>query len=560
MTIRKHYKPVVRAQHGYASGAVLVGINSAIIGWNLVKDERPRDLMGFAIRRTDYDPETGEILGLRWLNGQKRFADTGGDFGEDIRSDQAPFQRFRWSDYTLNPDLSYRYDVFPMIGQPGSLVRGDSLIFNVRPSAQESGGIGIYANRGVTSSKAYFRRFGGKHPEDVPDGSAFRWLERGLKKSLLEFIINTQPGESLHVCVYEFFDSEIAGALKTAKNRGVLLHIVYHAKYGDHATHKSEDLLRSAGIKSKATARTNTGNISHNKFVVRLDDQGHAVRLWTASANFSTNAFYFQTNVALTFDDPALAEAYESFFQILKTDPKRGRKKSGSTYVQDEIVALQAKTNATPPAPMEKVLFSPVREMHVVDTAIDLISNAKSGVFLSAPFGVGKEIIAALDANNNDILEYGLANSTAKGKIEGLRHRNTRFFTPSRLKRYRGEAWDAKAFGAHKIHAKTLIIDPWGDDPAVLIGSANFSRGSCTKNDENTLLVRGDKRFSSIVASEFLRMFDHYKARFWIGEAIRTNSQVPFYLDDKESWSHIYYKQTNRSRKFRDREVFSGIE
>ena len=43
-----------------------------------------------------------------------------------------------------------------------------------------------------------------------------------------------------------------------------------------------------------------------------------------------------------------------------------------------------------------------------------LIQRAKSAIFVSAPFGVGKEIIEAIEANDSDIIEYGLANSTAK--------------------------------------------------------------------------------------------------------------------------------------------------
>jgi len=173
---------------------------------------------------------------------------------------------------------------------------------------------------------------------------------------------------------------------------------------------------------------------------------------------------------------------------------------------------------------------------------------------------VGKEIVAAIGANSNDILEYGLANASAKKKIENLRHRNTRFFPPSRLKTYMGRKWDAKAFGAHKIHAKTLVIDPWGKNPAVLIGSANFSEPSCQDNDENTLLVEGDRRFSSIVASEFLRMYDHYKIRFWINDMEAKGDESPMFLDDKPGWSDIYYRKSNRSRKFRDREVFAGLK
>jgi hypothetical protein len=233
-------------------------------------------------------------------------------------------------------------------------------------------------------------------------------------------------------------------------------------------------------------------------------------------------------------------------------------KKKDHVFAQDEMEILNRQTNDKPPSPVSKVLFSPVRNLHVVEEAISLIEESKSAIFFSAPFGVGKEILEAIDTNDTDIIEYGLANSTAKKKILALNRMNTRFFTPSRMKTHMGRRWDAKAFGAHKIHAKTLVIDPWGDHPKVLIGSANFSAGSCRKNDENTLLVNGDKRFAAIIATEFMRMYDHYKIRYWVNKLENKDSTATIFLNDSPDWSRIYFRQTHRSRKFRDREVFAG--
>ncbi|MEM7233575.1 MAG: hypothetical protein AAF517_15475, partial [Planctomycetota bacterium] len=94
--------------------------------------------------------------------------------------------------------------------------------------------------------------------------------------------------------------------------------------------------------------------------------------------------------------------------------------------------------------------------------------------------------------------------------------------------------------------------------PAVLIGSANFSEPSCKRNDENTLLIEGDQRLAAIVASEFLRMYDHYKIRYWINRMEDMGTHADLFLDDRPTWSDIYYRQTRRSRKFRDRVVFAG--
>ena len=39
--------------------------------------------------------------------------------------------------------------------------------------------------------------------------------------------------------------------------------------------------------------------------------------------------------------------------------------------------------------------------------------------------------------------------------------------------------------------------------PIVVTGSANFSNASCVDNDENMLVIRGDKRVADVYLGEF---------------------------------------------------------
>ncbi|MBY3217742.1 hypothetical protein HFO21_25850 [Rhizobium laguerreae] len=47
------------------------------------------------------------------------------------------------------------------------------------------------------------------------------------------------------------------------------------------------------------------------------------------------------------------------------------------------------------------------------------------------------------------------------------------------------------------VHQKFILIDPLGDDPLVFAGSTNFSPASLSSNNENMLLIRGDKRVAN---------------------------------------------------------------
>src|SRR6202023_1581234 len=62
------------------------------------------------------------------------------------------------------------------------------------------------------------------------------------------------------------------------------------------------------------------------------------------------------------------------------------------------------------------------------------------------------------------------------------------------------------------VHSKVLVIDPLSDDPLVCSGSANFSKNSLTANDENMLLIRGEKRVADIYMTELDRIFRHFRA------------------------------------------------
>lgn len=563
------YKPVVRAKNDSYFGAALVGTHSVVIGWSMEDESLRHGLAGFAIRRTDIDAKTGETVRVDWLGGYKRFEETDDGQVNIVRSCDAPFQRFRWNDYTLKPDRTYLYEVFPVRGTPTALTRDEPpLKFKVVPSQEDQDDLGLYVNRGVTSAMAYLERFGDLGPAEVANNGAYKWLSRGLKESLLAFIKKAKAGERLHVAIYEFHDADVAEALAAARERNVEVSIVYDSHAGKKSTTESHHILEQAALLDVAIERTTT-KISHNKVVVRL--RGNTPKeVWTGSANFSENAFNYQTNSAMVIRDAKLCRSYEDYFRALTGNPPKKDSKVTNRDLMNRA-GVGGEFAST-------VFFSPVTGLDIVEAAVALIGEAESAVFVSSPFGTGKELVDALGANAVDIIENGLVNTTAQKSIMTLRKKNTRFYPPKRLATYMGRAWDARAFGDHKVHAKTIVIDPWSDNPKVLIGSANFSQPSCEDNDENALLVVGNKRLAAVMATEFLRMFDHYQSRFQLAELELENKKIkeknkaladagkpllPLkegdkYLKTDDSWSDTAFNPTAKSHKFRDRVVFSG--
>jgi phosphatidylserine/phosphatidylglycerophosphate/cardiolipin synthase-like enzyme len=559
LSIAKNYKAVVKPNvpNPDFTASALVGVNSLMLGWSAANHVDRKKLMGFGIRRTDYDGQTNQEIRSEWFYGNKRFQfQTNIGFGATIPSYIAPFQRFNWNDYTLDPSKSYKYEIVPLWDDPKNLRSSTPIELFVKSSLNQVGDFGVYTNRGVTSAHAYLERFKGNIDPKV-NMDAQVWLDRGLKESLIKFIGQAQSGDGLHVAIYEFEDIDVARALESAKDRGVEVHIVYHAKDADQRE-KNEEMLKKAHLDNpqNSTARDKIINISHNKFVVLLKN-GQPKAVWTGTCNFTFNGFYLQTNMALEVGHPKTAQTYEEYFKILKQNKDVSGTKNP---VKKEIEKLITDTEILLSQQNWKVKFSPISKTHLLDISRDIIINAKSAVFISAPFALDKTLLEALSLNSPDIIEYGLCNTTVKNKIFQLNSKNTRFFTPSVLETYMGQKWDAKAFGSHKIHSKTLVADPWGDNPKVIIGTANFSDESCKQNDENFLVIEGDKRLAAIVTTEFIRMWEHYKNRAFINDIMVTSgrSAAAQSLSENGDWSTTTYDSQSSSYKFRERLVFSG--
>jgi phosphatidylserine/phosphatidylglycerophosphate/cardiolipin synthase-like enzyme len=545
------YRAVVRSTKGNYAARALVGSHSISLSWNHTGPAADRaTLLGFAIHRFDLTAKRDT-----WIKGQKRFA--GQELlGDNLESRIAPIQKFRWGDYGAYPDHRYRYEIHPVKGTPAAPKLRPPVILRLDAAPMLDNGVGVYSNRGVSASLAYNQKFKNA-PQDLPEpkrSQAYAWLTRDILPALQAYIGNAVAGDELRVAIYEFEDADIIGALKAAAARGVRVRIIYHARAGDGQTAENTANVATLGLPgADVIPRTKVPNIGHNKFIVhRVPDGagGHtAARVWTGSTNFTRSGLYLQTNVGLALEAPGVADAFSRYWDLLAGDPDSVTAKALSAAL---IAAVR------PTLPSGPTLhFSPIAGKELLDVAVDLVANAKELVFISSPFGLDGQIITAINANNPNVVEYGLVNTTQGKMIKLIPHADNRFSwftTPAWLPEWDGKPWDAKPLGQHKIHTKSIVTDPFSTKPRALVGSANFSDESVNKNDENALLIEGDRRSAAIVATEFLRMFDHYKTRAFIASLPQKPDDR--YLASDGSWTIPYYESFRL--KFREREVFAG--
>jgi phosphatidylserine/phosphatidylglycerophosphate/cardiolipin synthase-like enzyme len=115
--------------------------------------------------------------------------------------------------------------------------------------------------------------------------------------------------------------------------------------------------------------------------------------------------------------------------------------------------------------------------------------------------------------------------------------------------------------GVH-VHSKIIAADPFGSDPILVTGSANFSTNSTQVNDSNSLVIRGDTAVTDIYTTEFMRMFEHYWFRAHVTGATKESKekkkagQLPALAED-DSWTDPYYKEGDS--KMLDRRAFAGL-
>ena len=114
------------------------------------------------------------------------------------------------------------------------------------------------------------------------------------------------------------------------------------------------------------------------------------------------------------------------------------------------------------------------------------------------------------------------------------------------------------------IHTKYMLVDPLGSTPIVVTGSANFSKASTDTNDENMLVIQGDKRIADIYFGEYLRLYTHYAFR----EAVKIFMEKqkagtpedwqPQFLVDDDKWMAPYFDPNDRGARYARRAYFAG--
>ena len=514
------------------------------------------------------DPEEPDAA---WLRGMKTFeaTDPGLPPGSLHSTRQHPIQSFMWSDYSAKPGRKYTYRVVALKGGPADLEIVADTKVNVRTEAPEDGLNDVHFNRGVAASQVFARRFGNRRPEDIGQ-PAWDWLSRGLFEAMKAFVEAAGPGDGLRVCAYEFHYRPFLEVLKQAVDRGVDVKIIYDAKDNPNKTtgivfprDANRKIAAAAGLTARCTERAATKSyISHNKFMVRLVG-GQPVSVWTGGTNFSEGGIFGQSNVGEVAEHAAIAAKYAAFWELLDADPT-------AKVLRPDVEALTPTPAGLPPKGTS-VIFSPRGSLEVLDWYAERAREATGGLFMTFAFGMN-DVFKEVYRNGKAPLRFALMEKEVRpmkagpkkdaeiDAIKNLRFMDENLFAiGSHFRANKFDTWLAErltGLNSHVryIHNKFMLLDPLSDDPIVIGGSANFSSASTKQNDENMLVVRGNKRVADIYLGEFMRLYSHHAFREF---ANRRGSAMPKLNHlRRDDWWRDYFGAGNRSRR---RAYFAGV-
>jgi phosphatidylserine/phosphatidylglycerophosphate/cardiolipin synthase-like enzyme len=488
-----------------------------------------------------------------------------------LDTSNSPLQKFRWGDYTTDPGTSYRYTVTARYRdgkkQPVRLKDGDSVKVEVTTEDPAKPETPIYFNRGAAASQAYNDKFGQEDPDELEEPQrtqALAWLSRGLEEAILAFMQQAKDESwGLHAAVYEFQKPNLLQGLKDALDRRVDVQVVYHYRHKnakDHTWTENEEAAEKAGLAKVCTKRTqDPGVIMHNKFIVLLQ-KGTPVAVWTGSTNWTDGGIYGQLNVGHAVYDKKVAATYEAYFQLLKKDLK-------GAAMRPEVAKLsEVPGEGTLPGPGVMPILSPQSDRNMLLLYRTIAARARS-LLVSAPFELADEITSTFDPIPQNTIHYllldkegSLGDAKEIGIVEHNQANRIAFAATleSSLTSFQDKLLEKARESYHHagihIHSKIILADPFGDDPILVTGSANFSTNSTLENDSNSLYVRGDTRIADIYASEFMRMFEHYHFRAATKKAGGPPRIIT--LADTDAWSDRWYVEGSSDAL--DRMLFAG--
>jgi hypothetical protein len=484
-----------------------------------------------------------------------------------------PFQRYDWTDHGANNGQTVMYRVVAvglLQGPPGDVelqpIADSGWTEAIKVDANSENGISAYFNRGTVMSQ-YVARIARQndwsaeaikeHIKEIEEPLR-RFLAGDLRVELLRLLdeVIENPELSFYAALYELSDSELIQRLQLLRGRAHIVLSNGSDKSGD-GNEEARAALNSEDVDVHDRMLGSKG-LGHNKFAVVVRTIGKkALKAWTGSTNWAATGLCTQLNNGILIENEAVAQVYLDQWDRLAI--------AGNGFPANLVGA-----NAGSPQTVDNVdiWFTRVRNPmpataepgEDIKALIQLVNSAKS-IILYVMFQPGAEPLTSImvRAKQANMIVKGVVStvsSTNEEKFELLGVGKESKVYQTSLVQPEGIVKDFSAWvkevtrfqflttehnegiGHAITHAKMIVIDPFSDDCKVITGSHNFSKAASEQNDENFVVIHGNKALAEAYSVACLATYEHYRWRAYVKDKSEAGEPIWDHLSDSAEWQN----------------------
>ena len=312
--------------------------------------------------------------------------------------------------------------------------------------------------------------------------------------------------------------------------------------------------IADSGIDRAILTPRRNPQLAHNKFIVygtkAADGSLTPVSVWTGSTNLSTGGIFGHSNVGHVVRDPAVAGRYLGYWNELSGDPQvRDLRRWMAANNSFDGGRLQVSGIHT--------VFSPRTGLAPLTWYAQQFTGAPRAGHITLPFGLTAAFEQPVEAYEGEALHFLMLNARDDHHAQwsataGVLMAVGATGGPDELSSWASEVLTGFNPRVPYLHTKIILVDPLSADPTVISGSANFSPGSTDGNDENMLIIRGDRDVADVYFTEYARIFQHFYARWWASQ-ITAAQHAPDsgFLTEDASWQAPYFANGHNKQRQR---------
>jgi phosphatidylserine/phosphatidylglycerophosphate/cardiolipin synthase-like enzyme len=390
-----------------------------------------------------------------------------------------------------------------------------------------------------------------------------RFLSGELRLALLRILdeVIDDLALDLYAALYELSDDELIGRLKLLAGRAHVILANGSDQSGDgNSVARLE--LENAQVDVHDRLLGSKG-LGHNKFAVVVRRTGRVpLRAWTGSTNWASTGLCTQLNNGIQFDGPAVATLFLDQWDRLAA--------AGSSFPASLV---QANAQSPRAAGNVDVWFTRVRNKSThnvglgsdLQELVDLVNGANevvlyvmfqpgpqplTTILLQAAHRYVRGVVSTVTSTNQEAFRLaGIADKeyrTALVQPEGIGKdfawwvkevTRAQFLTPLQN----------PGIGHAITHAKMIVIDPLSANCVVITGSHNFSGSASEGNDDNFVVVRGDRALAEAYSVACLSTYRHYRWRAYVKDMVAAGKSPWSHLSTSPGWQSAYLTPARRA-------------